>query len=72
MNEEGLATAIGWLLVGFDKEVAREIMRKSLPYRFGLSPYFFVGKEKVRDCRLVNYRIPEWLSQKIDDPTPYL
>lgn len=72
MNEEGLATAIGWLLVGFDKEVARDIMRKSLPYRFGLSPYFFVSGERMSDSRLVNYRIPEWLSAKMYDPIPYL
>lgn len=72
LHEEGIATAVGWAMTFFNEDVAKEIMRKPLPYRFGLSPYFFDAKDYPDEIKLVFKRIPEWLSQKINDPTPYL
>lgn len=74
--EEGLATAIGWFLINYDKEVAREIMKSGLPYSFGLSPYYHKRVTQnyghfYSDLSLMK-RIIEWLSAKLNDPTPYL
>lgn len=82
--EEGLATAAGWYSVERDKQVAQEIMRVGLPYSFGLSPYYHteiieetktlggVVCRRRRSWLLFEQRIPEWLSAKLNDPTPYL
>lgn len=75
--EEGLATAVGWNYSGLNEEVAMEIMKVGLPYCFGLSPYYYFPQRSlsgriIKGTRFRSLRIPEWLSQKIDDPTPYL
>lgn len=66
--EEGIATAVGWYVVDRDMKVAQEIMRVGLPYSFGLSPYYHANGS----WSLFEQRIPEWLSAKLNDPTPYL
>lgn len=71
--EEGLATAIGWRIVGYDSAVAQEIVKAGLPYSFGLSTYYHEGTDvHTLLPSPLSIRISEWLTAKINDPTPYL